>query len=232
MYTAKTFLLILVMIFCLTIVLQVAGQLIDNARSSDNSNSNVMLLKPKKDVQIECDTTEPNYICHIYFPGTIYAADEYVKIGRLITNLPEESTVYLHLVGSGGSGEGAIYLDNIFKSGKLNIIANVDGPIASAHVLIALSADKMVISDNGYFYFHLMSGTNMVDELCGKLSGKDRGQSLKEKCVENQTKIVEIYNKWALNLVKTVLTKEEIKRIKDGYEVILPNNEIKRRLQM
>lgn len=135
----------------------------------------------------------------------------------------------MHLVGDGGNYTGVQYLKNLFSKSEKTVMI-VDGEVHSGHAILALTGDELIISEEGYFMWHLVSGTNGERIYCSTKSGLDRGIDAREKCNENMPKRMKMYNDSIIKIVSKVLNEEEIERLKQGREVYLTHQEVRERL--
>lgn len=169
--------------------------------------------------------------CVVTLDDKIATSGYYQELLNLLYFTDAKTTIVINLTGFGGYGQGAVALINGMRHSQAKIITNVIGNVQSAHALLAIAGDKTVVSGDGIFMVHNTSGTNMESTYCANSYWqKDRGQWAYNKCIENSKKYNQIYNSIFRDLVKEVLTKEELKRFDEGFEVIITLQELKKRL--
>lgn len=147
------------------------------------------------------------------------------------TQLNSVGTVNVHLSGPGGSAEGMLYIINKIKQSKAKVVMKVEGSIASAHAVLALAGTEVQLPKHGYILFHLASGTNMVKSSCAGLIGIDRGLSIKQKCEEDLTALLKMYNDAAMVYIGPVLTTAEKQKLYAGHDLIFSFDELRARLE-
>lgn len=189
---------------------------------------NLFPASPTTSLNIECK----NNICDLYLDGQINEPNEYIDLKKRLSNATKDETIYLHLTGVGGRADGLLYILNSIKTSKAKIISVVDGNIASAHTVLALGTDSLIINGSCYFYIHSISLRNMEEDFCSQESGKDRGLAMYTKCIENLPKLTNFYNKIIDPIVKKVLTADEQKLYNEGHDIILDCEDIKTRLKL
>lgn len=187
---------------------------------------NVYAAEPPKSI-INCSSGYKR-TCEIYFKDSIETPQAYADIIK--SKLTPKDTVVLHLAGNGGEGSGLVYIINALKESKAHVVGSMEGSIASAHVFLLTASDEIQIKGEGYLLFHSISTLNMVEDICTQQMGKDRGIAVYTKCTENNTKILEIYNKILDKYAEKYLTKEEMGKYLSGHDVILSSDEFKLRI--
>jgi hypothetical protein len=166
---------------------------------------------------------------HIYLGTTIGDPGSYTELAREIYGY--QGHLYVHLVGNGGNYEGALYLINVFHSVK-QVTMVVDGSVYSAHAMLAVEGNDVVIPQKGIFLYHLMSTTNMVEAICiSQPPGVDRGVNAIDKCIEDENKITNDYNAEVLKETAGILTAEEQALMVQGRDIILSMDEMRNRLK-
>ena len=172
-------------------------------------------------------------VCDVYLSSAIEEEDAYIELYKKIASLTAKDALVLHLAGRGGDADTIMRLINTIKESKALFIAMVEGPVMSAHALLAVQANKIYVAPNAYFLFHkaALSGGRTIQEACEKFHGKkDRGQDAQKQC-ENQLSFeMTNLNKLMAIYLKPVLTSDELVQLFDGHELLIEGSEIARRL--
>ena len=158
---------------------------------------------------------------------------QYRSVRDVLLNLSAEDTVNVYIHGTGGDYSGIHYLLYQLYHTKAKVVGIVDGEIASAHAAFALGIKDLQFTADGVVLFHLASGTNMVNQICKvnlRPEELDRGISAVNKCIENHTIEVDIYNNYVVSILKRILTKQEIEYMYQGHDIIMTLMEFKHRL--
>lgn len=179
---------------------------------------------------IDCKVIQSK-VCDVYFDDDIGTPQNYQEVYKLAYDSKPNDLIRLHLAGNGGSGDGMLYLLGSLSHSKGRVIALIDGPVASAHATLAVAFGRPIITGYGYIYFHLISSTNTAEDYCSTLSGKDRGLPIYIKCIEDEKKTTESYNKVMHKYIDKYLTKEEIQFMEEGHDIIIDLDDFKRRLK-
>ena len=174
-----------------------------------------------------------NNRCDVYLGTNIGSPDLYTELDKLLTNSRKGDRVYIHLAGNGGRGSGLVYILNAMNSSKATVISVVEGPVLSAHAVLAFGGDEIVIDDNVYFLFHAISARNMIGKICMVRFGQmDRGLSAYEKCLQTMPKLVDFYDNAILGYIGKVMTKKENEEYLAGHDIIITGKDMKKRLKM
>ncbi len=169
--------------------------------------------------------------CQLYLGTEITEPKEYLNLSRALRGLKPGITLYVHLVGNGGSGDGLLYLLNAIKASGAHTIGVFKGSVASTHAVLLLACDEMIIDGEGYIYIHEISTGNMVEDICVGATGKDRGLASYTKCVENITALNAIYAKIIDKYNLKYLTADEQKRYYEGHDIIISTDDFKQRVR-
>lgn len=176
-----------------------------------------------------CHYKNKSQICDVFLSDEIFKPEVYRDLHVKILTMTENDLIFLHLVGDGGDVGGALYLYNFLKGSSVKKVVVIDGVVESAHAFLAFSFGKPAINSEGFAMFHASSLTNMARHLCTK-EGFDRGLPISEKCRKNVTTISEMSNKIFLDVLKDVLTKDEIQKFLKGEDIIIDFKELNKRL--
>jgi len=176
--------------------------------------------------------------CEVYLSSAIVEPDKYTQLIRLIETAPAKSTINLHLSGTGGYIDPAINLYNAIALSKAEINTTIDGPVYSAHAYIAMLGKHVTIAPGVLFMFHLPAVLSPItkenelpSEIC-KLSigAHDRGQDSYKKCMDGNAAWSIVSDKLLKERVYPYLTKPEVSRMKQGYDIYINGDEMKQRL--
>ena len=171
-------------------------------------------------------------VVDVYIPEMIYSPNKFLVLFAVLDGLTSSNTVYVHLNGPGGDASAAVQIIFHIKNTKAKTIAVIEGQVASAHAMIAMSTNEIIIGKNTSFVFHTVSSWNSEGEYCGDVKGrKDRGQDAYKKCLQNLKFDNIMYDKILLDLIDKSLTKSEIKQIHDGFEVSISGEDMARKIK-
>ncbi len=177
-------------------------------------------------------------VCQVYFSDSISGPEDYVQLANQLAMADKETTINIHLIGNGGRADTIAYLTNVINSSKAKVVMHVDGNVFSAHAMIAFSGDELKISPLSYFLFHYPAAMDPLTKeyvppasICNYYRGLDRGISSKDKCLEEMKVEQIIYNTFFYTKIAPYLTKEEIKRYNEGYEVLITGVEMQKRVE-
>ncbi len=179
-----------------------------------------------------CLTVGTHQECQIYMLEGIKDPSAYLDIYKQLAKAKQGDTVYIHLAGMGGNGDGLVYLLNAINTSPAEVISVVDGAVASAHAVLAVATKKTIINGDGWVLFHNISLTGMVDEVCRQETGSDRGLAAYTKCMELMPKLVSSYNETIKKYVYPVMSPDEIKQYEEGHDIVISTQQLKDRLQL
>ena len=180
---------------------------------------------PTSSSSTTCVTKDGKQRCDVYLLSQIQAPSDYQDLAKTLSKLTTNDTVYLHLAGPGGQGDGLVFLVNAITSTKAHIISQIDGSVASADAVL-----DVIINGDAYIWFHNISLSNMVNETCESEQGRDRGVAQYTKCMEDMPKLVSFYNSVINRYVYPLLTKEERVLYDQGHDIIIDGKELRKRL--
>lgn len=194
-----------------------------------NSYAGIFDIEPPlPPVKLECKVKQ----CDVYFNTSIEEPQAYLQLAKDIRRLDSTYTVTLHLVGSGGSGAGLMYVFNALKYSQVHTIGSFEGDVASAHTLLLVNSDEIQVNGTGFLLFHAVSGLHMEKQLCKEVKGTvDRGVDGFDKCVQNTKAIVKYYNDHIDDINVRYLTADERRRYYAGWDVIITSEEFQKRLE-
>lgn len=181
---------------------------------------------------------EVTNVCDVHFSGIIGPQDKYRGLYELIENAPAGSKIRLHLYGVGGYVDTVIHLYNSINASKAEIDTIIEGPVYTAHAMIAMMGHHIIVSDASFFMFHLPAifdpnrAENVLPEqVCiYSLGDKDRGQDAYKKCMDASAAESKIINDMLNNTSYKYLTLEELQRVKEGYDVYVYAEDMRARL--
>lgn len=176
------------------------------------------------------DLGQNRFHCEVTFPRTIVSTDNYSRFYKMLKVVGKGDTVVINLSGFGGNAHLMLELGNAIKSSRALTIAKVTGPVYSAHAFLALTTNKLEAGQLTFLMFHKMRSstgglTNITPaEMC-------RSEIKIERCIANTKSMQDAFHKVLLdNKLRDILTKEELKKFHDGYDVYLLGSDIMRRL--
>lgn len=185
--------------------------------------SNLTYLSgPKSNVKIICKNVKHKLkhkyveVCDVWPGETILGPSDYIEFGQIAERLNKDDEIYLHLYGSSGNVDGAINIINHIKNTKAITVAQIEGNIGDIFIFIALSSDVYIVPPYGFWNFDINYFKN-----------KNKN---KHKYIKNIKPISDIYDKQFLKLLLYVLTEEEISKVTNRQQVILPGKLIQYRL--
>lgn len=170
-------------------------------------------------------------VCDVRLSSVIVGNEKYRKLNDILIQANARNTVRFRLAGNGGRISTLIQLMNSIKETKAKTIMIVEGDVYSAHAMLALSGDQIIIKENVMFLFHHSSALNT--DACDQYDkdSKDRGISMQQKCRNFVKNHLTIFQKYLINSLQHVLTKQEMKDMLEGHDIIIPGDELRDRLQ-
>lgn len=177
-------------------------------------------------------------LCDVYFTEDIAGPDEYTGIVELIENAPLGSTINLHLIGYGGNASSVYYLYNAIQTTKAHVNTVVEGPVYSAHAMLAFVGHTISIKPASLFMFHVPARRNDAGEYvfpvatCIEKRGtKDRGTDGEKKCIDqanyNQAMVEMLFK----STIERVMTFDEIKRMNLGEDIYISSEDMVKRVR-
>lgn len=179
--------------------------------------------------------------CEVFFTSSIGEQSNYLELARLLETAPKDSTINIHLAGTGGSTDTVIYLGNAVKMSKAEVNTIIDGPVYSAHAYLSLLGHKITIGPNVFFMFHspaqgLKSPSGGVvfitmDQSCEMERGNvDRGRSAMDKCVLGNNYYKKAIQRYFDTFGSGYITDKNLADINNGYDVYISGEEMQQRI--
>lgn len=187
-----------------------------------------LALPPEPAVKLTCK----EHVCHARFSQNIVDPKQYVDFLSEIDYLTAKDTLYIHLAGYGGRADSMFQIIGVLNRSPAKVISVVEGGVYSAHAMIAISSDSMVIDKSSMFLFHKGSRGVSNEEACAEDKGKlDRGQDAFTKCMDFLSMVDSISERSAAILMQRVLTNQEIKLVFQGHDILISGEEMIDRLK-
>lgn len=179
-----------------------------------------------------------DYICEVYFTDIIQDDSEYIGLFNMIEHANKISIINIHLSGYGGQVQTMFHLANVILRSKAQVNTIVEGPVYSAHAFIAMLGHNITVMPNTLLMFHepaiLDPNTKdyvTLEEYClNKVGHKDRGQDAYWKCKEDSEIYMHLSDQFFSEYVYPYLSKIEIIRIQQGYNVTILGTEMIKRI--
>lgn len=143
--------------------------------------------------------------------------NEPFEYDELCHNLREADSIYkvnLYLNTPGGVIDSAFTIANAIKDSQAEVTAILNGTVASAGTIIALSCDDIIVKDHLSF---------MVHNYSGGIQGK--GNEMKARQNFNDAHLNEAFKHFYTGF----LTEDEIQRVIDGIDLWMGSEEVKER---
>ncbi len=170
--------------------------------------------------------------CSVRLTTEITKPEDYQEVLQVLTDASRFDTVTFYFIGGGGQGSSMIQIINALKITKAYTVSVVQGDVQSAHAGIAIATNKLEVGDYLFFMFHRSSLYGNEKEFCDRFKGKkDRTQDLEAKCWNTVKAMTKIDNDITDKLYSKYLTKDEMHQVKNGYDVIVSGEEMKKRQQ-
>ncbi len=168
-------------------------------------------------------------ICDVYFANSIDDADSYIDLLYQIEAAQTGDVYNIHLAGYGGAVTLTVRLYNAIKMSHAEVNMYVEGPVYSSHAMLAMLGKHIFISPASFFMFHYPAIMDQKtfeyvfpQDICKNITKKDRGQDAKQKCYDMQNYEMSLLDMVFESTIYPYLTKDEINRIKQGYDVYVP----------
>jgi len=169
--------------------------------------------------------------CNVRLARTIGSQENYTELLQKLSSAKSEDVFNFYLSGNGGQSVSMVLISNGMRSTKAQVNVVVDGPVYSAHAFIALSGKTIDIKPGALFLFHRTSLYGKVNKVCSCFVGKlDRTVDAHKKCLKVLTGITTTFYKFADDLVKDILTVEEREEMKQGHDIVISGEDMKKRL--
>lgn len=170
--------------------------------------------------------------CHVRLTTTIGNPERYRAVFEKLDGLRSKDEVIWHLVGNGGQIRTMIQIINVMKSNPARDITIVEGDVYSAHAMIAMSGDEIIIRENTMFLFHHSSAYSETDSICSRYKDqKDRGVSMVKKCKEFIAQHLAKMDTLLIHTLHGKLTRDELIGVLTGEDVIIQGYIMKKRLE-
>jgi ATP-dependent protease ClpP protease subunit len=152
---------------------------------------------------------------HFYISGPIEEPEHYTEMIHQIRSASQNDVVHIHLNTPGGMVATGVQIINAIDNSEALVVTHLEGEVCSMGSLIFLAGHQMVAYQYSLLMFHNYSGG---------VSGKGHEQKA----------ALDASEKWYSSIQDTLctpfLTKAELKRIKDGQDLWLLHDDIKKRL--
>jgi len=159
--------------------------------------------------------------------------DEYAELIHILKTQGTWDTVIIHVAGNGGVAESAAAIASAMQNSRGQVLVYVDGDVYSADAMIAIAGRIVYIRPATMFLFHSASPGMPIADICKQVHGQqDRGQDMEQKCVSFLTHKLEILNTYLFEKMSSVLTAEELQRVKQGFDVTISGAEIAKRVHV
>lgn len=177
--------------------------------------------------------------CDIYISSAIYQPDAYAEIYKVIETADKNQVIYLHLSGEGGDFRTVYRFADAINNSNSHVYTSVEGNALSAHAYIALLGEKVKISANSAFLFHVMGikvskeGDTLIynKDICVLRAGHmDRGQDSIKKCEDLVQSDLNIFDSFFNKYNAPYFTQKEKSDLYAGYDVIISGQEMAKRL--
>lgn len=167
---------------------------------------------------------------HIRFNTEFTNPEQYQHALEVLVSADERDTIIVYLAGNGGAVDTVIQLINGLRESLANVKVVIEGPVYSGHAYLATAGRSLQALPNAYLMFHHSSGLNNPS-LCADAKGqKDRGQDAFAKCEQSQKFHLANTDKLLDEIEsKGLLTAEEVKNLKAGFDVYISAEEINSR---
>ena len=169
--------------------------------------------------------------CSVRLTTSISKQEDYQEILQLLSDAKHGDQITFYLAGNGGSVDTTIQLYNAIKNTNAHVTMVLEGSVYSAHAYIALMGQELIVGDYIIFMLHRSSGYGHAQETCAQNKGQtDRTQDLEKKCMEYQKAFAYQDESIVRGLLSKILTPAEIKKVLEGFDVLLTGAEVKSRL--
>lgn len=170
----------------------------------------------------------------IYLKSEMKGPDSYTDLIMLLNKHANDKRIKIYLSGNGGSVRGVMDLIHTVRSLPAETVIIVRGDVYSAHAMLAVSGDKLVlVNDEVLFLFHVPAvNGNRMDQACAKEKGYDRGIPRKLKCTQYSLALrKQLFNMVEGLLVSKIFTVEQSKQYYQGHDIILTGKRVRTQLE-
>jgi ATP-dependent protease ClpP protease subunit len=150
--------------------------------------------------------------------------DSIHRVEQELQGASKGDLIKFHLTGYGGEVNTVLALINNIKASNALVEMDVEAPVYSGHAYLALSGDRLVMSNNSYLMLHTSSGMN---EDCSAATGSDRAETNIVHCENMKKADFLIINSIISNL--PILTAEEKVSVMLGHDLYLDSSVVKAR---
>lgn len=110
---------------------------------------------PPDPYNIDCqDTIFLNQVCSVHLTDEIVDSNKYINLKKLLDGAGSGDKITIHLAGFGGDAHTLLSLYNSLRSTKADVTMSVEGHVYSAHALLAVMGDHLVVGKHLYLMFH------------------------------------------------------------------------------
>jgi len=153
--------------------------------------------------------------CDIDLTQEIKGAFQYRELMQKLRDAGSGDDITIHLMGYGGDAMTMIQLINTIKDSKATVTMSVEGPVYSAHTMLAMSGDKLVIKPGVMFMFH--------DVQVGK------GGTPYDDPDPGMQATIALFHEVMINVAGDYLTTDELSTIFSGGEVYISGEDMAHR---
>lgn len=168
--------------------------------------------------------------CDLFLGKKIEDVEQYEDLLQQISTMQPQIILIVHLAGVGGSVETLNRLSSAFHATRAQVYGMVEGDVASAHAMLAMKLrPKLYANPFLIFLFHkpALENGKTIAQACEKyLNLKDRGLSLKDKCIKELSKQLEVATEEIIQEVKEFLTPQEQEQLRQGYDILKTAKEL------
>jgi ATP-dependent protease ClpP protease subunit len=170
--------------------------------------------------------------CDVYLGRDIGTPDLYLDLRHALMTAKSSTTFVFHMQGNGGYISGMIAILQAIAATKAKVVTIIEGPVYSAHGLIALAGHEVIGTDYGYVMLHHSSAYGKLTTRCLKYKGKtDRGQDMEKKCRKQLSNHLLLVGNLIRKIAGKYLTGSELYSVLTGHDVYIPPQEMKKRLR-
>ncbi len=153
---------------------------------------------------------------NIYLTGVMGEPQNYIEAYELLRQAMSQTRVNIYINGPGGNAETCIQFINAMRECKGTVVGRLDGIAMSAHAIVLMASDVIVVNPFTQFMLHHAS-----------FGAIDQGTKTIESAI--------IKEKWLYELVShyygPLLTEEELKEVRSGIrDTYFTSDELVQRL--
>ena len=163
-----------------------------------------------------CSITPQAPDINIYLTGVMGNPENYIELFDIMRQVLPQTLVNLYINGPGGNAETCIQFINAMRECKGTVVGRLDGIAMSAHAIVLMASDVIVVNPFTQFMLHHAS-----------FGAIDQGTKTIESAI--------IKEKWLYELIShyygPLLTEEELKEVRSGVrDTYFTSDELVRRL--